>query len=454
VAAPPEVPQRSAPYDLWHVAIQDVPVGPMTRDELARKIDAGAVTPESLCWREGMDDWRPLGDLPELAQLLRRPRDASRPVRGEPSRPRAEPSRAQRNEPSRTSRGRPPPSVPAGPSHHSGSRSAPLPLAQVANEEQADEENAEPTRISEFMPPIALVSPHVPAPAPTYTPQAQPQQLSPNTSPRVVLPAPGPAPVGTSAAAPLASVETAVHASEPKSASIFNPGSIAVGLLIGILLVGGPMLYRNTWGSQPSAPVAAVAPPAKVEAPRAVEPVAVDPTLQVPDDTTDDAKPNAPATRTNTRNNSAPKVAKPEPEKPGKQLSEADKKRLAAMSEGTSDPDLSKLATRGEQGGGAGATQPSLTPQQLGKVVQDNKSALQRCYESALRAAGGKSEAAIKISVNVVVGGSGIAKSVNTSGEGLGNMTDCIRGAVKRWHFPQAQGESEFAFPLVFQPGA
>src|SRR4051812_1276901 len=138
VAAPPEVPQRSAPYDLWHVAIQDVPVGPMTRDELARKIDAGAVTPESLCWREGMDDWRPLGDLPELAQLLRRPRDASRP-RGEPARP-------QRGEPSRTSRGRPPPSVPGG-SSHSGSRSAPLPLAQVASEESADEEGAEPTRI-------------------------------------------------------------------------------------------------------------------------------------------------------------------------------------------------------------------------------------------------------------------------------------------------------------------
>src|SRR5437868_1722751 len=51
IAAPPEVPQRTAPYDLWHVAIQDVPVGPMTRDELGRKIDAGAVTSDSLCWR-------------------------------------------------------------------------------------------------------------------------------------------------------------------------------------------------------------------------------------------------------------------------------------------------------------------------------------------------------------------------------------------------------------------
>ena len=36
-----------------------------------------AVTSSSLCWREGMDDWRPLGELPELMQLLHRPRPMS-----------------------------------------------------------------------------------------------------------------------------------------------------------------------------------------------------------------------------------------------------------------------------------------------------------------------------------------------------------------------------------------
>ncbi|HEX5660756.1 MAG TPA: GYF domain-containing protein, partial [Polyangiales bacterium] len=141
VAAPPEVPQRTAPYDLWHVAIQDVPVGPMTRDELGRKIDAGAVTPESLCWREGMDDWRPVGELAELASLLRRNRDASRPMRG-----------------------RPPPNVP-GPGA-TGSRSAPLPVpaAPAPAPEEYEEDNAEPTRISEFTPSMALALPSQTAP--------------------------------------------------------------------------------------------------------------------------------------------------------------------------------------------------------------------------------------------------------------------------------------------------
>jgi hypothetical protein len=63
LAAPP-------PQDEWHVAIHDVPVGPMRRDEVARKIAVHAVDRESLAWREGMDDWLPIKHIPELAALF------------------------------------------------------------------------------------------------------------------------------------------------------------------------------------------------------------------------------------------------------------------------------------------------------------------------------------------------------------------------------------------------
>ena len=49
--APPELP-RPEPTELWHVAINDVPVGPIRREEVARKIGLGAVDGESLVWRE------------------------------------------------------------------------------------------------------------------------------------------------------------------------------------------------------------------------------------------------------------------------------------------------------------------------------------------------------------------------------------------------------------------
>jgi predicted Zn finger-like uncharacterized protein len=74
---------RVTPLDQWHVAINDVPVGPMKRDEIARKIAAGAANGDSLAWREGFDDWRPIREIPELAALLRRTaHESERPPTG------------------------------------------------------------------------------------------------------------------------------------------------------------------------------------------------------------------------------------------------------------------------------------------------------------------------------------------------------------------------------------
>jgi predicted Zn finger-like uncharacterized protein len=56
--------------DAWHVAINEVPVGPMRREDIARRIASGAVGPDSLAWREGLDDWLPVRQIPELAALL------------------------------------------------------------------------------------------------------------------------------------------------------------------------------------------------------------------------------------------------------------------------------------------------------------------------------------------------------------------------------------------------
>lgn len=87
---------RVTPLDQWHVAINDVPVGPMKRDEIARKIAAGAANADSLAWREGFDDWRPIREIPELAALLRRAtHDSDRPsAAGRPGAPRAPAPRA------------------------------------------------------------------------------------------------------------------------------------------------------------------------------------------------------------------------------------------------------------------------------------------------------------------------------------------------------------------------
>src|SRR5580700_4532696 len=70
VSAPVDMSDLSA-ADEWYVAINGVPVGPIRIAEVRRKAAIGAVTEESLCWQEGLDEWRPLRSFPELALIVR-----------------------------------------------------------------------------------------------------------------------------------------------------------------------------------------------------------------------------------------------------------------------------------------------------------------------------------------------------------------------------------------------
>jgi predicted Zn finger-like uncharacterized protein len=65
----PEVP-LSMPGDEWFVGINGVPVGPIRLSELRSKAAAGAVNKESLVWRDGFEDWRPLKTYPELVAIV------------------------------------------------------------------------------------------------------------------------------------------------------------------------------------------------------------------------------------------------------------------------------------------------------------------------------------------------------------------------------------------------
>jgi predicted Zn finger-like uncharacterized protein len=56
--------------DEWFVGINGVPVGPIRLSELRSKAASGAVTKESLVWRDGFEDWRPLKTYPELLAIV------------------------------------------------------------------------------------------------------------------------------------------------------------------------------------------------------------------------------------------------------------------------------------------------------------------------------------------------------------------------------------------------
>ncbi len=67
-----EVPAPAAPAAAaeWYVAIDEEQVGPLTIDGVRSRWDAGAIGPDTLCWRTGMADWTALAQIPELADCL------------------------------------------------------------------------------------------------------------------------------------------------------------------------------------------------------------------------------------------------------------------------------------------------------------------------------------------------------------------------------------------------
>ncbi len=88
--APAPVAAPAPVVGTWYVAIDGTPVGPITEAEVKERVDAGQVDPESLAWREGLEEWQPARNFPELAGFFVKPKPAPAPA---PAAPRA-PTRA------------------------------------------------------------------------------------------------------------------------------------------------------------------------------------------------------------------------------------------------------------------------------------------------------------------------------------------------------------------------
>lgn len=66
--APPS--ELGMPADEWFVGINEVPVGPIRLGEIRKRALLGAVTLDSMVWRDGFEAWRPLKTFPELVAVL------------------------------------------------------------------------------------------------------------------------------------------------------------------------------------------------------------------------------------------------------------------------------------------------------------------------------------------------------------------------------------------------
>ena len=75
---------------VWHAAIDDEEVGPLSLGDLGRYIESGSLDRESLVWKSGMDNWLPAGEVRHVRDLFARaPMPKLAPLPPEESKPAA-----------------------------------------------------------------------------------------------------------------------------------------------------------------------------------------------------------------------------------------------------------------------------------------------------------------------------------------------------------------------------
>ena len=402
----------------WYVAINGVPVGPIRVGELKRKAASGGITEDSLCWQEGMEEWRPVRSVTELAALLREVAAAGRPslvtppvadVRPSMSPPGVAPKHAQTPrapQHSRTDSGRP--LSPAARSNVVAINS------RLATAEQLNREEEDHTVVGD---PFAIPPP---APRPVADPFASP----------IVATAPSAALAPSPDVSIAATSDVAAAIAQPQKA----PPWIAIGMLVlfGAFGVTAAIMIFQRPPVPVAGPVATVAPVASV--------------------------PSTPPTTTVAIANTAPSasVAPTSPDKPAAvAMNGGGGVRPASTGTGkVVDPSIAALLGNntgpvgpgtGPASGGGGGSQAALSSDAIESVVRMHSTSVKRqCWER-----GGSTMADVNVKVHLTISGNGTVKDTSATGNDPA-IAKCIENSVRMWTFPASGGNTDVDIPFHF----
>lgn len=381
--------------DQWYVAINGVPVGPIRMAELRRKAGMGAVTEQSLCWQEGLEEWRPLRTFPELAAAIDEAVAAGRPsLTPAPGEGRTSsfelPKAGVSARPSTSATPYAPVSRPLAPAARSNVVPISSRLATAERLEEPQQRPSAPFISPPFGSPSAPQNEPVLAPIGAYAPSADAAQKRP--TPWI----------------PIAMVVLAAAFGVTAAFAIFvRPAPTAQAPVVNVSAILPP-----------------AAPPTQAERPVATSTAQVVEDLPTIDTTTG-AHPTTPGAKIAT----AATGSTPKP----------------------MDPEIAKLLGGGPggpavgPGAGAGGGGSSLTGEQIEAVVRNYQTGVKRtCWERT-----GTQQAAVNVKAHLVVGPSGAVQSVNADGNDP-VVTKCIENSIRSWKFPPSGTTTRVDIPFHF----
>ncbi|MBX3224327.1 MAG: zinc-ribbon domain-containing protein [Labilithrix sp.] len=431
--------------DEWYVAINGVPVGPVRISELRRKAAGGAVTEESLCWQEGLEEWRPIRSIPELAALVREAAQGNRPslIGAAPEPPVAPRSPSMPSAPqpafSAPPRNTPPPPAPRpmAPSVPAAARSNVVPLRPAASS-IVDDIPLSPVTPSPATGGAAGAAAFAPSfapapPAPMFSAPPAPSPLaSPVADPFAVPPAAAAAPAAVAvpfdlAATPSLAPPPPAYVAQKKGVPLwFWP------ILVLALGFGGGIAFIAFKPQPPPAPVVIQVPaPATTPAPTATE--------------KDDDVPLPTAAAEPTSSSAEPK---------GKPVAVAAKGAAAKTADVPEKKglDLGNLVPNGGgpsvgpnsapgSGSGGGLDQAGVE-----RVVAVHRNGVKRtCWERG----GADQKSSVNVTVTANVAPNGSVSSTSSSGDDP-VVAKCIENQVKSWQFPAPGASTTINIPFKF----
>lgn len=470
----------------WHVSVNDVPLGPIKLEEMAHKVDAGAVSEYSLVWRDGFDDWRPLAAVPELMSLLYERRSSGPPARSRFSSmpPFVEAQTAIKETPE-------PPSVPSPPKPpvHALHPSSNIPVEFLPLSDALQPESALPAAMG------AASQPSV-----SFEPESG-FESAPPAGAFSGLPRPPDEPVSLPVVPPQAVVTEPRTGSSPWVWALL----VAVAVFSGVVAVlafdkYGDALLEKFFVPTTTAPIqqkGRVAPPVDTATPGEEVTVVDEVSASADDlgelDATDLEEGNALQESAAVEGqaatvdeagveeealDAAPTVEPPKPLKTGPTIQAAKPRRRAKPRR---QPSASRESSTGikklgddslsdeeqkliddfgssrsagvakidvSDAGDTKSTRDPLDSEAVSSTVSANKPRLQRCYERAIR--GQRSPTAVRMNVSLTVAASGRVSEVDVAGSGPGGLKECMEASIRRWRFPVSSEGGPARFPIVF----
>jgi hypothetical protein len=444
----------------WYVGIGGTPIGPVRLSVIRDRAAAHEVDGDSLVWREGMGEWRPLRTIPELLEVVTAaqaplPAPTPTPLAATPARAPAPAAPAP---------------MPAPPPAPAPAVQAPLAAAPV------------PTPAPAAPAPAAAVAPLVvsdpfakpaPAPAPTASPFAETPLVTPSSPgsngkvngihhPVTMGEAPKP-PIGLDAAlgSPLAAAVPA-GAQEPRSAPEPAPSAPKVSTvdidprleekLVPRRSNTHPMAYAFIAAAMAFAGVAAYVLLIKPPPPKEKEIVYVTvpgaPTA-APSGTPDDkSQPQVDVGELTTASSGRPRLGGPW----------AKSTATSAATTGASAPiDTSGFVSNVPGPTATGPVGPApggqLTAGEIQGVVSSNQAMMRRkCWEPALQASSPTASSSAKVGSTITIGPSGNVESASAGGaeKDYPGLSSCIADRIKHWKFPPPGGSQTVNIPFNF----